>query len=183
MSNEPMPRIRLRWWLPVANLAIDAALLGMMAWSMHLFHRSEKQIRYEKNPVRQEEQAAVGWDIRNLWVHPPPQFYAVVVGTLPSGAVSAGEFGNLAWWYGISLRWVCLHEGLAIPVWFCVGWLAERPPGRKWALRYLALRLVSVPPWFSKLCVLPMLLAWFAAGIWLLGWGLQSGVRMVRGSR
>ena len=30
---------------------------------------------------------------------------------------------------------------------------------------------------------LAMLLAWIAAGMWLLGWGLQSGVRMVRGPR
>ena len=169
--------------MPVANLAIDGVLLGMMAWSMHLFRQSEKQIWHAKNPVGQEGKWAVGWDIRNLWVHPPPQFYAVVVGTLPAGAVSVGEFGNLAWWYGINLRWVCLHEGLAVPVWFCVGWLAERPPRRKWVLRYLALRGVSVPPWFSKLCVLPMLLAWIAAGGWLSGWGFRPGVRRLRGSR
>ena len=67
MFYEPMRWIRLRCWLPVANLAIDGVLLGMMPWAMHDARRSEKEIWYEKHtPRRTDAQAAIGWEVQRL---------------------------------------------------------------------------------------------------------------------
>ena len=174
-----MRGIRLRCWLPVANLAIDAALLGMMAWSVH--GRASRQAPVGSiRPVAflQEGQAAVGWDIRGT--SPPPRVRLIIIGTLPAGVVSAGALPFWSWPAG-SVRWALLHEGLAIVVWFGIGWLAESPPRRTWVLRFLVLRAVSVLASLSGIsmgfCALAILLAWIAAGVWLLGWGLRSGIR------
>jgi len=142
VSNEPMRGIRLRYWLPVANLVIDAALLGSLAWSIHVWGRHERSSReVTAGSVRsvaylQEGQAAVGWD---LIVPPPQQVRAIMFGTLPAGAVSAGALPVWRWRTGLSLRWVCLHESLALLVWLD-GWPNRRrgengSSGTSWCVR------------------------------------------------
>ena len=191
-----MSGIRLRYWLPVANLAIDAALLGMLAWSIHGRLSVEKRpspssgaIMAVIPPVMYLEagETGPGWGPMIAHFSTPPQFLGILFGTPPAAVLSASGVRGGAMWWALSWRWACLNEGLAVLVWFGVGWIAESRLRRKWVLRYLALRAVSVAASLSGgamgLCVLAMLLAWIAAGAWLVGWGFRSGVRLLRGSR
>ncbi|HXN49454.1 MAG TPA: hypothetical protein VN893_22565 [Bryobacteraceae bacterium] len=177
-----MPRIRLRYWLPVANLAIDAALLGMMAWSLH-GRTSRAAPPRSIRPVAffEEGQAAVGWDDVTVCGPLPRPIGATNLGTLPVAIASQA----VPWWRnGLNFRWVCLHEGLAVAFWFGIGWLAESPPRRRWVLGYLGLLAVSVPASLSSVTTeffaLAMLVVWAGAGIMAIAWGLRSSVRMVR---
>ncbi len=161
MSNEPMRGIWLRYWLPLANLAIDGVLLGMMAWQVHT-----------RMPDRRSSLGVVE-------VSTPGQYGAICLGTLPAGLVSAPVAPQWLW-RSISVRWVCLHEGAALLVWFVVGWVAESPGRRNSVFQYLVLRVVSIPASLSGpssgCCGLLMFLAWVAAA----GWGVMAGFRFAR---
>jgi hypothetical protein len=175
-----MRGIRLRYWLPLANLAIDAALLGTVAFHVRDVHRPRSSVEMSIRPVAylQEGQSAVGW--YPLYEPPPPQALAIVFGTLPAGLVSELAVPNGVSCNGIGARWVCIHEGLAVLAWFAIGWLAESPPRRKWVLGFLLLRIASVVSWLTRLCVLLMFLAWLAGALWLAVWGIRSAFRFFR---
>jgi hypothetical protein len=185
-----MRAIPMRYLLPWCNLAIDLTLSGLLARSIEVarFHEKRSSGVRTEAPIRpvallQEGQAGVRWHPRYIWAPPPPQVYAIISGTLPAGVISAWGVPSGAWGTAFSPGWARVHEGMALLVWFGLGWLAESPPLRKWALRYVGLRALSVPASLGRsaagLFTLAMTLAWVAAAAWLAGWGLKYGYRFV----
>jgi hypothetical protein len=178
---------RLRYLLPLVNLAIDAAMLGLLARSIDVQHRREKWRSEQRRsgsirPVALvQEGQAIEWD--PVYIPPPPQIQAILFGTLPAGVASEWAALSGGGWRSINLRWACIHEGFAVLVWFGVGWLAEAAPRRRWILRFVWLRAASVPASLSgptlRICVLLLVLAWVAGALWLAAGAVVYGYRLV----
>jgi hypothetical protein len=150
-SNFVMRRIPVRWTLPVANAAVDAVLLGVLAW--------------RPLPLPPETM--------------PPELSLIAAGTLPAGVVTWTLLQRAA------ERWIWLHEGLALLVWYGIGAWADR--GRSGARRvcrlYLMVRAVTVmvaaAPAEAQFASLVLALAWLAgvfvmARQWIAGLALRG---------
>ena len=96
---------------------------------------------------------------------PPPQLTMIAAGTLPAGVASWTLVGTAP------ARWILLHEGLALLVWWGIGaWCdAGRPGARRVSLLCLGLRAATAPlslvPSAAGFASLILAMLWISAAL------------------
>jgi len=112
--------------LPIGHAVVDLVLLAAWVGYGTMLIRQEKVRSGGQSqpfqPVLFQDGDAVRWDPRPL--PPPPRFALLMAGTLPAAAVSMSVRPEA--WYVTRRRlydpvWLLIHECVAIPFWFLIG--------------------------------------------------------------
>jgi hypothetical protein len=177
-SNTEMRTARLRWLLPVCNLAIDAFLIAAVVHATDVYRKTLKstpplwnQVRGPVNPMFLSEG------------YLPEPLIAIIAGTIP--AALAATISLPSGWQESSpfdLRWALLYAVLAALLWHGIGRWAEsasHPTLRKATKLFIVLRLILAPfstsfrgSVWSGLSHILLLTAWSVAALYLLGRGV-----------
>jgi hypothetical protein len=182
-----MTRPRYRWLLSSGHTAIDLVVLMIWLWQSSLpTHREKSSLTPFSVPttevISQEDETAVGWDVRSCWDCTDPRFTLLLSGTLPVGIISSYLRPQANWpmrqklWDPI---WFLIHESLAIPFWFLLGmWLdAGRSRLGSSMRRYLAARGIFAPAFLALR--IPHLGTMLQALFWL-GLGCYAALRSLQ---
>jgi hypothetical protein len=135
--------LRYRRILAVGHTFLDFLLLSVWIWHCASLVKNEKHARIIAPAMLLQDDSGVGWD--PIYTPPPPEFMLLATGSMPAGMVSM-SLRPKAWrvtrhklWDPV---WFLLHESLAVPFWFLIGWRIDlgRSQLRKLMLFYLPAR-------------------------------------------
>jgi hypothetical protein len=166
-------KIKLRWLLPICNLVIDLVLLAMLA-HYDVTHPGLRLRTSLDLTVRAQEAApGIRFEPRYIDAPIPPPAAQLLAGCFPAAIIATFSMPGAA--DRREIRWFVLLELLSLPIWFWLGFLAERDRALALSMGiFVVIRLAML--WISsELASTPLASFWFLLTAYLVIKAARAG--------